>query len=90
MEAHEGLVQSILFPTVMMGGDVPQGVPKDDRIVSLVQLFTSAAAMEAWKASSLQDAGAYIPLGNYISSIFVHVKPKRILKHLFVKALRGV
>ncbi|CAE7257789.1 unnamed protein product, partial [Symbiodinium natans] len=59
MEAHEGLVQSILFPTVMMGGDVPQGVPKDDRIVSLVQLFTSAAAMEAWKASSLQDAGAW-------------------------------
>ncbi|CAJ1342806.1 unnamed protein product [Effrenium voratum] len=28
------LVQCVLFPTMQMGGDVPEGVPKDDRNVN--------------------------------------------------------
>lgn len=35
------LLQCILFPTVLLGGDVPDGVPKDDRVVKMVQVFKS-------------------------------------------------
>ena len=62
METDGQLLQCVLFPTVQMGGDVPEGVPRDDRIVKMVQVFKSdvletvKSAADKWK-DLVEDPG---------------------------------
>eukprot|EP00913_Durusdinium_trenchii_P002435 g2250.t1 len=53
MELHPDLLQIILFPTVAIGGDVPEGAPKDDRMLKSALLFKSLEAMEQWKKGAI-------------------------------------
>ena len=53
MELHPDLLQIILFPTVAIGGDVPEGAPKDDRMLKSPLLVKSLEAMEQWKKGAI-------------------------------------
>jgi len=64
MASEAQLLQCVLFPTVLMGGDVPDGVPKDDRVVKMVQVFKSVEVMQSFRksqadkwADSMEDPG---------------------------------
>ncbi len=64
MASEAQLLQCVLFPTVLMGGDVPDGVPKDDRVVKMVQVFKSVEVMQSFRksqadkwANSMEDPG---------------------------------
>lgn len=41
METEAELLQCVLFPTALLGGDLPDGAPRDDRTVQMVQVFKS-------------------------------------------------
>ncbi len=67
MVSEAQLLQRVLFPTVLMGGDVPDGVPKEDPVVKMVQVFKSFKSVEVMqsirksqedkRADSMEDPG---------------------------------
>eukprot|EP00435_Cladocopium_sp_Y103_P068238 s22_g31.t1 len=80
MQTEAELLQCVLFPTALLGGDLPDGVPRDDRMVKMVQVFKSDAlktvqsmtSADKWKDLMEDPVKDYMVLETVDVVLFFH------------------